>query len=266
MNAADLIKAGRLNAAHEELLGQVSKRPGDLGLRTLLVQVLCFKGLWDKAEVQLDALCALDPKRETGVQVLKNLIQGERRRVQVCAGMIAPEYLPGAPAYAALHAEARAALGRDQFDEAAARLREIERVRAPLAGVWNGREFPSFRDTDDLLAPFLEAMVFERYVWVPVEAVAELEVAAPRSLTDLLWAQAQLACRNGLLVHCCLPVRYPGSSEQADERVQLGRLTDWVNLSGPLTRAHGQHVFAIGAEEVALLELGHVQFNVQAEA
>lgn len=261
MKAADLLRAGKLGEAQQLLVRQVKQQPSDLGLRTLLARVLSFGGDWSKAEQQLDVIAAIDSARETGVQVMKNLLQAERKREQVFAGEQRPEFLPEAPTYAENYFLAQEKILSGQPGQARILLQEIDCGRFVAGGTCNGRAFKGFRDTDSLLAFFLEAMVYEKYVWVPFESILELEVSRPGNLSDLIWAPAQVTCRNGLVLHCFLPVRYPGSSGHTDERVKLGRMTDWVSLSGTLTRAFGQHVYQVGAEEVALLELTDLQFT-----
>lgn len=261
MNAADLLRAGKLAKAHQALVQQLKQRPADLGLRTLLAQVLCFGGKWAKAEQQLDAIVALDPGRETGVQVVKNLLEAERQREKVVAQEARPDFLPEAPSYAETHFLALEKRRNGEHDEARDLLQAIDSERPKPAGRLQGWAFRDFRDTDSVLAFFLEAMVYERYVWVPFESILELEVNRPGNLMDLLWIPAQVTCRNGLVVHGFLPVRYPGSSDHPEERVQMGRMTDWAALPGGLARAFGQHVYQVGTEEVAILELSAVHFE-----
>ena len=67
---------------------------------------------------------------------------------------------------------------------------------------------------------------------------------------------------EGVNLQCYLPVLYPDSYMQDDERVKLGRLTDWISVGGPFFKGVGQHVFQVGEEEVPLLELKEITFNL----
>ena len=60
---------------------------------------------------------------------------------------------------------------------------------------------------------------------------------------------------------CYLPVLYPDSSRSDDDRVRLGRMTDWRDLGGGLYQGVGQHVFLAGKEEKPLLEIRELLFH-----
>ena len=94
MNAKDLIEAGKLQEARKALIDEVKSSPGDVRTRGLLFQVLAFCGEWDSAERHLDVIGAQDLKAETGVQVYKNLVSGERERLEVSKRNRRPAFLP----------------------------------------------------------------------------------------------------------------------------------------------------------------------------
>lgn len=261
MNAKELIKAGQLSEARQQLVEAVRDRPGDPAARTLLFQVLCYCGEWDKADRHLEAIAAADPGREAGVLGFRNLIRAEKERLAVLEAGGCASFLTEPPAYLGLYVAARAKLAEKKADEAAALLTDLERRVPALAGTVNGSPFAGFRDTDSLLAPFLEVMAHERYLWVPFESLRELSITPPKTLLDLLWVSAQVTTWEGYAMNCYLPVLYPGSSSQQDERIRLGRLTDWLSLGNGLARGVGQHVFEVGGRDMAILELGEVTFN-----
>jgi len=103
MNAKDLIRAGRLSEAREQLIREVKSSPADLGKRTLLFQVLTFCGEWGKAEQHLDAVAVQDSSKETGVQVYKNLLHAERERQDVSKLNRRPSFLPETPPYTEMY-------------------------------------------------------------------------------------------------------------------------------------------------------------------
>ncbi len=266
MDARDLIKAGKLSEARKRLTEEVRSSPADLGKRTLLFQVLSFGGEWSKAEQHLDAIVTQDSKREGGVQVYKNLIQGEKERLEVARLSRRPSFLPETPPYAEIYFAAYQKVLEQKTDEAAGLIDEIDARRPPLSGTVDGSSFEGFQDTDALLSFFLEAFVHGRYIWIPFESIREISVSPPNSLFDLLWVPARVATWEGLALSCYLPVLYPESFVHEDERIKLGRMTDWKPLGGPFSKGLGQHVYQVGDEEKALLEIREVLFSPSEKA
>ena len=134
-----------------------------------------------------------------------------------------------------------------------------------VGGSVNGDTFSGLKDTDTFLSLFLEAIVHERYVWIPFEAIRELSISPPRTLFDLLWVTARITTWEGLTLNCFLPVLYPESFLHEDDRIKLGRMTDWTPLGGPFSKGMGQHVFQVGEEEIPLLEIQDAVFQVPQE-
>jgi type VI secretion system protein ImpE len=130
-----------------------------------------------------------------------------------------------------------------------------------LRGASDGHPFVGFKDTDATLAHFIEAIEYERYLWIPIASIRELAVAPPKTLIDLIWAKGRITTWEGLTLGCFLPVRYPESHASDDDRIRLGRLTDWQPLGGGFTKALGQHVFQVGQEDKSIFELGEVIFE-----
>ncbi len=262
MDIKELIKTGRLSEARRQLVEAVKAAPSNLSYRTLLFQVLSFLGEWDKAERHLQAIAAQNEKSETGVQVYKNLISAEKERSQVYKSERRPAFLPETPAYIEIYFTARKKLIEGKSDEAGELFGQLESQRPVISGSIAGKDFTGLQDTDTLLSPFLEAIVHERYVWIPIEYIRELSIPPPKTLLDLLWIQANITTWEGMVINCYLPVLYPDSFRHEDEQVKLGRLTDWVSLGGPFIRGMGQHVFQLGEEEKALLEIREISFNI----
>ena len=261
MNAKELIKAGRLSDARKQLIREIKSSPADLGKRTLLFQVLSFCGEWGKAEQHLDAIAVQDASRETGIQVYKNLLHAERERGEVLKLIRRPSFLPQTPPYVEKYFAAWKKLGEKKIEEAEKLFDQIDADRPVVSGTMNGKGFHGFKDTDTLLSLFLEAIVYERYAWIPLESIRELAIASPNTLFDLLWIPARITSWEGLNLNCYLPVLYPDSFLHEDDRVKLGRMTGWISLGGPFSKGCGQHVFQIGEEEMALLEIREALFQ-----
>jgi type VI secretion system protein ImpE len=261
MNSKELIRTGRLSDARKQLTEEVKASPGDLSKRTLLFQVLAFFGEWDKAERHLDVITSQDASSETGVQIYKNIVQAERQRAEVSKLSRRPSILPKAPPYLEHYFSAQERLAQKDIDGAKRLLEEIDVVRPIISGNTRGRSFSGFEDTDAFLSIFLEGIVHEQYVWIPLESIRELIIAEPKTLFDLLWIPAHITTWEGLSLGCYLHVLYPDSFNHEDERVRLGRMTDWVPLGGPFSKGFGQHVFLVGEEETAILEIREVLFD-----
>lgn len=264
MDSKELIKAGNLDAALKQLTEEVKNSPADAAKRTLLFQVLCYQGEWDKAERHLDLLAAQSTGAEIGVQLYKNLIAAERERLEVAQGKRRPDFVTKAPPYLELWFEARDSLSRGESDEARSRFDRIEKELPAVTGTVDGMPFTGFGDVDASLGRFLELFVYDHYLWVPFEALSELSVAEPKTLLDLLWSPGSISTRDGFTTKCYLPVLYPCTPLSGDERVRLGRVTDWNDFGAGLFLGSGQHVYVVGDEERALLEMREIRFGAPA--
>lgn len=261
MDAKDLIHAGRLSEARQTLVEGLRRSPADEAMRTVLFQVLILFGEWDKALKQAEIIASRDVQAEVGVQVYRNLIAAERERSEAQEGLRRPAFLPRTPPYAERYFSALAALAAGDPAAAAAEFAAVEAMRPDISGTRNGAAFDGFSDTDTRLADFLEAFVHERYVWIPIESVRELVIHSPASLFDLIWVPGRITAWNGLALNCFFPVVYPGSSAHPDDRIKMGRMTDWEEAGEGFYRGRGQHIYQVGGEDVPILEMGEVLFH-----
>jgi type VI secretion system protein ImpE len=262
MDSKELIRAGRLSEARGQLVSQVKAHPEDSNTRTLLFQVMALLGEWEKADRHLDVLATQDVKTELGVQAYKNILNMERQRQEVFERKRRPSLLPASPGYLEAVFMLWECLNGGRIEEAESLREKIGGARPGISGTCNGRPFSGFSDTDAYLEPFIEAMVHERYVWIPVESVRELLVTAPETLLDTLWTQAHVTTWEGLTLQCTLPVLYWNSFSHEDDRIKMGRMTDWIHIGGSFSRGVGQHVFQAGDEELGILEIREVHFHL----
>ena len=261
MTVIELIKSGKLTEARQQLVAAVRDKPGDTAARTLLFQVLCYCGEWDKADRHLEAIAAQDVSREAGVLDYRNLIRAEKERLAVMEKGCSASFLTEPPTYLDLFCAARTKVAEQKADEAKDLFRRVDAAKPDITGSVNGSPFSGFCDTDTLLAPFLEVMAHDQYLWVPFESLRELSITPPKTLLDLLWVSAHVTTWEGYAMNCYLPALYPGSFRHEDERIKLGRMTDWISLGGSLARGVGQHVYAVGEQDMAILEIRDVTFN-----
>jgi type VI secretion system protein ImpE len=261
MDIKQLIRNAELTKARKKLIQRVKKAPGDTAHRTHLFQVLLFLGEWDKALVHLNALAKDDKTSHMAHEVYTGLIRAEQERTEVAELRKEPSFLPGRPGYADLYFQAVEAATQEENEIAATLFDQIGTATPLISGTVNQEPFTGFSDTDTLLNGFLEAMEYDRYLWIPFEAIREITVQSPQTLMDLIWTKGSVTTWEGLTMACFFPVLYPLSHCHTDDRVKMGRVTDWQILAGPYVRAWGQHVFRIGERDVSLLEIETVMFN-----
>ncbi|MHC1742014.1 MAG: type VI secretion system accessory protein TagJ [Syntrophobacteraceae bacterium] len=263
MDAKELIRAGKLAEARNQLVAEVKAAPGDFNRRTLLFQVLCLLGEWDKAALHLNTVAAQNLKSEVAAQAYRNLVHAEKQREEVFTSGRRPAFMPEMPAYAEAFFQVWDLVSKDLIEDAESVYTSIiEKLPLP-SGTLNSNPFAGFRDTHSFLSPFLEVFVHDRYVWLPIGAVRELTIAPPQTLFDTLWVSCHLTTWEGLAMNCFLPSLYPLSHRHEDDRVKLGRMTDWKSAGGFFVRATGQHVFEVGEEDVNLLEIRELVFALE---
>ena len=262
MDPKELIRAGRLSDARMQLIEEVKSSPANAGKRTLLFQVHSLLGEWDKAERHLEVLAAQDVSRETGVQVYKNLVHAERTRLEVFRNERLPSFLPETPQYFERYKLACEKLRAGNIDEAMELFDSVNEQIPVISGIMDGKGFTGLNDADIFLFFFLEAIAHERYLWIPFEAIREISITSPKTLFDLIWAPARITTWAGLALNCYLPVLYPESFLHKDDRVKLGRISEWSPIGGPFSKGMGQHVYLAGDDEISILDIREITFNV----
>ena len=266
MQAKEFLAAGQLSAAIEQLNQEVRSHPTDLQRRTFLFELLCFAGDYQRAERQLDVLARQGPTADIGAQVYRNILTAEQARHRLFSDGLCPDFLGDIPPYVHFHLEALNRLREHRPVEAMALLEQSENTRPRLHGQLQGQSFDDFRDGDDILAPVLEVIMQAHYVWVPLAQIKRLEIVAPQHLRDLLWLPASLEMHTGPVQPVFLPVLYVDSSQHDDERVKLGRMTDWLMSEDGPVRGVGQRLFFANAQDRALLTVRELTFVAGADA
>jgi type VI secretion system protein ImpE len=255
VKAKELLDAGHLSAAIEQLNHEVRAHPTDAHHRAFLFELLCFAGDYQRAARQLDVLGHQSATAEVGVQVYRNVLAAEEARQRLFTQGLRPHFLLPPPPYVHLHLEAINRLRENQPAAARTLLEQAERSRPCVSGQLAGQPFHDIRDSDELLAPFLEVFVHNQYVWLPFEQIQRLTIPAPQKLRDLLWLPARLEAHAGPIGGVFLPVLYVGSSAHADEQIKLGRMTDWQDAGAGVVRGIGQHLWLLDGNDQALLEV-----------
>jgi type VI secretion system protein ImpE len=264
MGAKELLDQNHLFAAIAELNQDIKRHPTDLRLRTFLFELLCFAGEYDRAVRQLDVIGHQNEKVGIGVEVYKNLLHAETVRRRYFAEGLKPRFLSDVPEHVTLCIDAHNQLREGHVTEAKTLYERSQLVRPQVRGRIKGQPFSSFRDSDDRTAGILEVIVRDSYVWVPFERIRKLIIPQPKRLRDLLWAPVSIETEDGAAGEVFVPVLYVGSELETDDKVRLGRITEWLDLGAGLAGGIGQKTFLVDDREVSILELGELEFKVLA--
>ncbi len=262
MDAHELLQAGQLSAAIARVTEEVRAKPSDTRGRTFLFELLCFSGDLDRAAKQLDVIGQESADSELAVQRYRGVLQAEKVRRRVFCEGLRPELIPETPVYAELHFRALNCIREGQGEEGRKFLEEAEAARPARPGRLNGETiFEDFKDCDDLVGPFVEAIIDGEYRWIPWEAVTLVAMEAPKHSRDLIWMPARLELRTGAVGEVFLPVLYANSYLHPDERVKLGRATEWRSDVEGVALAAGQRLFAVGDNDFPMLEVRQIGFE-----
>jgi len=251
MTATELFRAGRLADAIAAQVAEVKAHPGDPGIRTFLFELLLFAGDLDRAVKHLDAVRAETPELVAAAEAYRGIVSAEKVRRAVVAGTEQPSFFGEIPEHAKLRVETL----KNQADPAIATQFAAADTAAPdLIGTLNGKEFVGLRDADDLFGTVLEVFAQGKYFWVPFEQIASLTANPPKFPRDTLYLPARLTLADESSGDVFVPTLYPGSSENADDSVKLGRSTEWENGTGAV-RGRGHRVILIGDADVGLVDI-----------
>jgi type VI secretion system protein ImpE len=253
MNATDLFRAGRLQAALDAQLQDVKAHPADHGKRLFLFELAAFSGDLDRARRQLDAVEVHDPETEATKINYRRLLDAEDKRRRLFRDGLQPRLLGETPAHVKLRLEAVQRLRENNVTDASALLQQANDAIPTLKGTLNGAPFEGIRDADDLLGSVLEVMAKGEYFWVPLEHIESIANNPPKTPRDLLWIPARLVTAGGE-AEVFLPVLYPGTHDSADEGLKLGRATDWKQEAGGPVLGVGRKEFVVGEEGKSLNE------------
>jgi type VI secretion system protein ImpE len=254
MSASELFKAGQLTEAIDAQIKEVKAQPADQARRLFLFELSAFAGDLDRARRQIDALKYEQVELEAAAQSYRKLLDAEQLRRRLFTEGLTPEFFGEPPAHVRLRLEAVNRMRERNLAEGAAALARADNLCPVLRGKLNGTAFEGLRDCDDLFSFVLEVMAHGKYYWVPLEQVESVAMKAPRFPRDLLWIPARLDLRDGASGEVFLPALYPGSHEHPDDKVKLGRVTDWKQEDGGPSLGVGAKVFLVGDDSVSLLD------------
>lgn len=255
MDAKQAFDAGDLQAAIDAQIQAVKATPADIRARTFLFELYSFAGLWDKADKQLEVLAVQQAQAAWGVSVYQNMVAAEQHRIKVFRDAAAPETFIDPPPFLQLHLDAIAKLRLGDEAGAMQLLQQSAEQQSVVNAEINGKKVEGLRDSDELIAPFLEVIIMRDYVWVPWQQVKSLTVMPPQTPRDLLWAAAKLTLIDGVQRSCYLPLLYVNSSQAENNDLKLGRLTEWQATENGPVRGVGQHVLVAGEADFGLVDV-----------
>jgi type VI secretion system protein ImpE len=225
VNAQELLRAGRLDAAVEALGVELRNDPTDAHRRTFLFELLCFAGNYERAEKQLDVLAQRGPDAAMGTLLYRSALHAERTRQEMFVGGT----YPTGPAPRA------------------------------VSGTMNGTPFQTLTDADPRIGARLEIFAAGQYTWIPLEQIASVRMHPPRRLRDLLWAPAVVRTSDDFqgaeLGEVLVPVMAPLSWHHENDAVKLGRVTEWQELGDGSQTPIGQKLLLVDDQEFPILEL-----------
>ena len=264
-NAEALLKAGDPAGALAALQNDVRAKAGDAKLRVFLFQLLCVQGQWDRALNQLNVCAEMDPAALPMREMYSAAVACEQLRKEVFAGRKSPMLFGEPQPWLALLIESQLRAGAGDRD-GATKLREQAFDQAPTTSGKVGEEsFNWIADADSRMGPVLEAIVNNRYYWIPFSRLSRITIEAPADLRDFIWLPATLQFSNGGEVLAMLPVRYPGSESAEDGMVALSRKTIWQESGDGAFHGLGQRLLTTDAGEYPLLAIREITFDTTAE-
>lgn len=257
---------GDLNSAIESALAMVKAKPTDIQARTFLFELSCFSGDWERAEKQLEVIGHQDVNAMIGSKIYQQNFKAERDRMKFFSDGLKPETLTGSPGYITDLLEANNRIREGNIAEARQILDKVEEERPAFSATVNGEAFGDFRDYNDLTAPVFEVLFKDAYIWLPMENVEKIEFFKPKSLRDLYWLQANVSLTNGTTGEMFFPSLYSNSWKSGDDRVRLGRMTDWRDLGDELFIGEGLKLFWMDGKDRSIFELETIEFTQAAAA
>lgn len=258
VEAEQLVRNGDLMGALDNIQAEIRTKPENAKFRVFLFQLLAVLGKWDRALTQLNVAADLDKNNLLMAQVCREALSCEALRAEIFAGQRSPLIFGEPEEWVGWMVKALQFSATGQF-KAAQDLREKAYESAPaVPGVIDGQKFEWIADADSRLGPMLEAIIDGRYYWIPISNVSLIKIEEPEDLRDVVWMPANFIWKNGGNSVGLIPTRYPGSEQNEDAAVQLGRKTDWLEQEGDLFIGLGQRMFATDQGEYPALDARNI--------
>jgi len=260
--AHDFFQSGQLSDAVTAATQAVRNHPSDIEARSVLSELLCFSGDMERADKQLDAVAELDSDSVVGVSLLRHLIRSEMCRHEVYESGRIPEFLTQPNAALQARLKALISLREGNSEDAATHVATARELESSVMGECDGTAFEGMTDLDDLLGATIEVYTATgKYYWLSLEQVVSLEISPMKHLSDQLWRAAEVETVGDVSGRVHLPALYHGSHAAEDERIRIGRATDWNQRCAGLTCGLGQREWLVGDEVTAINTISSLIFR-----
>lgn len=259
--AKKLLAEGDLTGAIASILDFVRGNPTDIPARIFLFELSCFSGDWERAEKQLDVIGHQDAKAMIGSMIYRENFKAEGDRSGYFADGLQPGILAPPPPYVGDLIQANNRIREGNTAEARNILDKVEEERPAFKALVNGGEVSDFRDYNDGTMCIFEVIFKDQYVWLPMEQVQKVEFFKPKSLRDLFWIQGQVELVEGTNGEMFFPSLYSGSSKSENDRVRLGRMTDWRDLGDDVYSGEGLKLFWMDGKDRSILDIDVIEFQ-----
>ncbi len=259
----ELFQAGKLTEAVTAANEAVRNNPSSIVPRSQLSELLCFAGNLERADKQLDAAIQIDPESMHGTSLLRHLIRSELSRREVYEEGRIPEFLTQPTDAQQKRLKALITLREGDFAAAAQLVAEASELEPEITGSMNGTAFEGMRDLDDVLGPTIEVYTATgQYYWLSIDQIKSIEMSGIEHLSDMLWRAAEIETVGNVAGRIHIPALYHGSHTSEDERIRIGRATDWLQQSeaSPVQGA-GQREWLIGEDAVTITEVKSITIN-----
>ncbi|MCA9195319.1 MAG: hypothetical protein KDB03_26290, partial [Planctomycetales bacterium] len=216
MQALALLNQGKLEEAVESAKDTVRNEPGNLFAREVLIELLCLRGEWDRADKQAEAILVQAPQLAVSISLLRQLIRGEKARRECWFEGRVPEFI-GEVDEVSKQALLAVVANRDgRLGEALELVTQVEENSASLQGTCNGNAFTGIRDLDDLCLTHFEVITSTgKYFWIPISRIESLDFKAVERPRDLYWRQCHMIVDDGPDGVVYVPAIYIHTDQQA---------------------------------------------------
>lgn len=260
MGAEDLIRAGDLDGALDEIQQRVRSQPAEAAHRIFLFQLMAVLGQWKRALTQLEVIQDLDKSTWPMVHAYREAINCELHREAVFRGESKPLVFGEPSEWMAVLVEAQQAFARGEMDNFRT-LNEQAFEQAPTSsGRINGEPFEWLADADQRFGPVLEIIFNGHYYWAPMETVHSLRTEEPSDLRDLVWLPAEVTWVNEGQNMVMIPARYPLISGVGND-ILLARKTDWQAQDENVYEGVGQRMLATDQSDYPLLQVRSIEIE-----
>ncbi|MDP9837050.1 type VI secretion system protein ImpE [Neorhizobium huautlense] len=242
---ARLLSENALDEALDAAKAHLKAKPSDQDARNLYIDLLVLAGDYERADNQCGLAVTFAPDATMGFALLRNELRGMAARNAWYETSAVPEFPQGPSELDKLAVKVGIAHREGNGEEAVAELQRLEELRGERAIIMNGKRIDDFRDLDDRTPHALEViMTGGAYLWIDFAKIAELTIEPIARPRDLAFRRAELSLIDGAVAPVLLPAIYHGTG--TDDRLRLGRETEWVEEPTGITTGRGQRSFLAG--------------------